>query len=105
MSNREQILHKKITEALHPEHLHVLNESHKHNVPVGSESHFKIIIVSSKFATLNRIDRHKLVHLVLEDDLKSGIHALSLNLYTPEEWRLKAGVAPKTPECLGNHKP
>lgn len=105
MSNREQILNQKITEALHPEYLNILNESHKHGVPKGSETHFKIVIVSSKFAPLKRLDRHKLVHQILVEDLKSGIHALSLNLYTPEEWRLQSGIAPKTPDCLGSHKP
>lgn len=36
-------------QVLQPQFLEVINESHKHNVPVGSESHFKVTIVSSEF--------------------------------------------------------
>jgi stress-induced morphogen len=30
-------------------HLDVVNESHKHNVPKGSESHFNVLVVSDAF--------------------------------------------------------
>ena len=30
-------------------HLDVVNESHKHNVPKGSESHFNLLVVSDAF--------------------------------------------------------
>ena len=45
-----------ITEALsknlNPIHLEVINESYMHNVPKGSESHFKVLVVSDKFTDL-----------------------------------------------------
>jgi BolA protein len=34
----------KITDALSPEFLEVANESHMHNVPPDSESHFKVTV-------------------------------------------------------------
>lgn len=34
---------------LQPEILEVINESNNHNVPPGSESHFKVIVVSNAF--------------------------------------------------------
>ena len=48
MSLQEQI-ESKIKTALIPSHLEIINESHKHNVPPDSESHFKLVIVSSAF--------------------------------------------------------
>jgi BolA protein len=48
----EHAIHKKLMETLNPVHLHILNESHMHNVPPGSETHFKVVVVSDKFNNL-----------------------------------------------------
>ena len=41
------------------DHLSVENESHMHNVAPGSESHFKVTIVSPSFDELMLIKRHR----------------------------------------------
>ena len=33
----------KLTEAFKPIHLDIINESYMHNVPKGSETHFKVL--------------------------------------------------------------
>lgn len=38
-----------LTENLNPTHLEVINESYMHNVPKGSETHFKVLVVSNEF--------------------------------------------------------
>lgn len=38
----EAAITAKLSAAFDPSHLHVLNESGNHNVPPGSESHFKV---------------------------------------------------------------
>jgi stress-induced morphogen len=43
----------------------VINESHLHNTPLNSETHFKLIIVTDDFVGLKLIERHKKVHKVL----------------------------------------
>ena len=40
------IIEKKLRDNLSPSFLEVINESNMHNVPSGSESHFKVIVVS-----------------------------------------------------------
>lgn len=45
----ENSIRKKLSESLTPHHLDVLNESYMHNVPKGSETHFKVVVVSDKF--------------------------------------------------------
>lgn len=45
----EKTIREKITSALDPVHLEVINESYMHNVPRGSETHFKVVVVSKKF--------------------------------------------------------
>ncbi len=83
---------------LEPKMLEVVNESYKHNVPKDAESHFKIIAISDKFNNLTRIARHKMIFTILETELKS-IHALSLALYTPDEWQQNPNKTHLTPPC------
>jgi len=59
----------KLTEAFAPQHLEVLNESSGHNVPAGSESHFKVVVVSERFAGQPPLERHRLVNTALVDEL------------------------------------
>ena len=39
----------KLSSALSPLHLDVLNESHMHSVPPNSETHFKVTVVAAAF--------------------------------------------------------
>ena len=45
----ECAVRKKLQSHLEPVHLDILNESYMHNVPRGSETHFKVVIISDKF--------------------------------------------------------
>jgi len=92
----------KLTDAFSPEHLEVVNESYMHNVPEGSESHFKVTIVCDDFAGKMLVARHRMVNKVLEDELKK-IHALALHTMTMDEW-FKKGKAPDSPLCMGGSK-
>ena len=89
---------QKLKMAFQPEHLEVINESSSHNVPPGSESHFKVIMVSPAFSGANLVARHRQVYTVLAEEMKSSIHALSLQIHTPEEWTEKVS---QSPPCLG----
>ena len=96
----QQTITRKLEDELHPEHLEVINESFMHNVPEGSESHFKVVIISDAFENKMLIARHRLVNKVLEDELNGSIHALALHTMTKEEWH-KKGNAPDSPKCMG----
>ena len=98
--NMQSTITQKLEEALSPEHLEVINESHMHNVPPGSESHFKVVVVSPEFEGKTLIARHRLVNAALQDELDGGIHALALHTMTMQEWFDK-GKAPESPPCLG----
>ncbi len=82
----QQTITSKLEQALSPQHLEVINESHMHNVPDGSESHFKVVIVSDGFKDKMLVARHRLVYKALEHELKGGIHALALHSLTMEVW-------------------
>lgn len=100
MSTRERI-EIKIRDNLTPAHMEVVNESHLHNVPEGSESHFKVVVVSEVFRGETLIGRHRRVNQLLREEFGTGLHALALHTMTPEEWFKKGGAVPRTPDCMG----
>ncbi|MDQ7074024.1 MAG: BolA/IbaG family iron-sulfur metabolism protein [Gammaproteobacteria bacterium] len=95
---------EKLQAELHPTHLEVVNESHMHNVPANSESHFKVTIVSAQFEGKMLIARHRLINKVLASELDGGIHALALHTLTATEWQKKAGQVTDSPPCHGGSK-
>ncbi|MBS1269360.1 MAG: DNA-binding transcriptional regulator BolA [Gammaproteobacteria bacterium] len=97
-------LERKLRKSLNPVHLEVINESHMHNVPEGSESHFKVVIVAEAFENQSRVARHRLVNDSVAAELQAGIHAFSINAMTPPEWLDKGGRATESPPCLGGSK-
>lgn len=97
----QEVIETKLHKAFNPEYLKVINESYMHNVPAGSESHFKVIIVSPSFAGNRLIARHRQVNEALMDELSLHIHALSIHTYTPEEWKAQENGAPDSPMCMG----
>ncbi len=102
MSKQQQI-EARLQDRFKPTHLEVVNESHMHNVPPGSESHFKVTLVSEQFDGQMLIKRHRAVNQAMAE-LMDQIHALALHTMTPEEWFAKGGQAPESPPCLGGGK-
>jgi len=100
---RSNRIHNSLSQAFMPLELRVEDESHTHQVPVGAESHFKVLIVSNQFNTLTRIARHRAVNSVLNSEFQSGLHALSLFLYTPDEWI--GQTLPHSPACKHQRHP
>ncbi|UBH27284.1 BolA family protein [Aeromonas enteropelogenes] len=96
----QEHIEAKLTAALTPSLLEVINESHMHRVEPGSESHFKVVIVSPQFEGLRLLARHRLINEVLAPELAGPVHALALHTYTESEWQQK-GQAPRTPSCVG----
>ena len=94
---------QKLTKQFAPVHLQVLNESNSHSVPKGSETHFKVVIVSAVFANESLLARHRQVNDALAEELHSGVHALSIVAKTPEQWATSSSV-PASPVCLGGSK-
>ncbi|HMT92761.1 BolA/IbaG family iron-sulfur metabolism protein [uncultured Thiothrix sp.] len=93
----------KLRQAFNPEILEVINESHLHNVPPGSESHFKVVIVSEQFIDKRLVARHRLVNQALANEL-AAIHALALHTLTPDEYFKRAGAIADSPLCMGGSK-
>jgi len=97
-------IERKIRAFLSPEYLDVINESHMHNVPPGSESHFKVVVVSPVFDDLGRVQRHQRMNALLADELAGPVHALSMETLTAPEWAAKGGQHMESPACHGGSK-
>ena len=89
---------------LQPQVCIVENESDKHNVPPGSESHFKVTIVSDQFTDKSLLARQRLINQILQTELQTKIHALAMYTLSPSEWKNKLDnnmdIAP-SPPCMG----
>ncbi len=99
----QQTIESRLNSSFSIEHLAIENESHMHTVAPGSESHFKVTIVSADFRELMLIRRHRLVNKALEQELQT-IHALALHTMTPEEWLTRAGKVADSAQCRGGGK-
>ena len=79
----------KLEEAFAPLELEITDESSKHAGHGGwrpqGETHFHVRAVSADFAGLTRMARQRAVYALLKDEFAAGLHALSLDLKTPEE--------------------
>jgi BolA family transcriptional regulator, general stress-responsive regulator len=78
----------KLTQAFAPEKLEVIDESHLHAGHSGArpegETHFRVVIISKKFAQQNLVARHRMVNEVLSDELKGRVHALAISASPPD---------------------
>ena len=87
----------KLTAALAPVALEVIDESHKHAGHIGhpgsghpgamssSETHFQVKVVADAFIGKTRLARHRLINELLAEDLRSGVHALAIEARAPGE--------------------
>ncbi|XP_048362967.1 bolA-like protein 1 [Sphaerodactylus townsendi] len=99
----EAAIRAKLQEALQPVHLEVMNDSHMHDVPRGSETHFRVAVASRSFEGLSLIHRHRLVNDILQEELAGPVHALSIQAKTPQQWEKHPAVG-RSPPCLGGAK-
>jgi BolA protein len=97
----QETIESKLADAIELKHLEVINESGNHNVPPGSESHFKVVLVADEFEGTRLVGRHRRVNQVLADELAEQVHALAIHTYTEDEWRSRNGDAPMSPPCMG----
>jgi BolA family transcriptional regulator, general stress-responsive regulator len=102
--SRAQRIHQLINQALNPSFLQVENESNKHHVPKDAETHFHLLIVAEEFNNLPKIARHRMLNKLLAAEFNSGLHALSLHLYTATEWEDSKRIAIKSPSCLDGYR-
>ena len=70
-----------------PAHLEVRDDSAAHagHASAGGKGHFRLRIVSTCFAGLKPLQRHRLVNEVLSPLFATEVHALAMETLTPDE--------------------
>lgn len=86
----QERIQEKLARALQPSVLDIVNDSSRHAGHMGDdgsgESHFRVTVVSGVFNGQNRVARQRMVYDLLAEEMKGGIHALSIKALTPDEY-------------------
>ena len=87
--SRVEMIREKLTLALAPESLEIIDRSSEHAGHEGAKSgggHFDVIIVAKAFSDMGTVQRHRAIYDALGDAMQTEIHALSIRAYSPEEF-------------------
>jgi stress-induced morphogen len=91
MKNRYERIQEILETAFKPTLLEIVDESAKHanhagrnGLPAG-ETHYQVRMVAASLQGQSRVARSRAVHEALDGEFKTGLHALSLKLQTPDE--------------------
>ncbi len=87
-ATRLERLTDRLSRALEPEQLEVVDDSHRHAGHAGAadgRGHFTVLIASPRFAGLGTLRRHRLVYEAVGDMMTTDIHALSIQALAPGE--------------------
>lgn len=89
MSRRSDRIREALAAAFAPAEVTVVDESHRHAGHAGArpegETHYRVRVVSPAFAGMSRLARSRAAHAALAAEFAGGLHALALELRTPEE--------------------
>jgi BolA protein len=84
-----EIIRQKLSVALTPSRLDVVDDSARHaghaGAQPGGETHFNVLVISERFAGMGRVERQRLVYALLREEMAGPIHALALVTRTAAE--------------------
>lgn len=89
MSGTAELMRQRLA-ALAPARLEIVDDSAAHAGHAGAAAgggHFRLYIVSGRFAGLDTLARHRLVYQLMGDLMNGRIHALGIEARTPDESR------------------
>ncbi len=87
---RVALIRERLAAAFGAGEVEVQDESHLHVGHAGAregKGHFRVRIVSDRFAGLRALQRHRLVYEALGDLMQTDIHALAVAAVTADEAR------------------
>lgn len=86
MSGIDALLRERLA-PLAPTEFTLIDDSARHAGHAGAREggHYRLRLVSAAFAGHGPLARHRLVHALVADLMRSRIHALSIEARTPDE--------------------
>ncbi len=73
--------------ALEPIQFEIADDSARHagHAGAGGGGHYRLTIISARFAGKSTLERHRMIYSALQDLMQHGIHALNIRAYAPDE--------------------
>ena len=87
-ADRISKIEQKLQQALEPDSLDIVDDSHLHAGHAGAKNgggHYTVTLVSQKFSGKTPIQRHRMVYEALNEMMQKEIHALNIKACTPDE--------------------
>jgi BolA protein len=90
-----EILRDKLTRALTPLELDIVDDSDKHrgHKGAGGGGHYSVRIVSAAFEGKPLVARHRQVYAAVAEEMRGAVHALAIEALTPAEAEAEAARA------------
>ena len=89
LGERGRRIYAKLEREFSPSELQVIDESNQHAGHVGSrpggETHFRVLVRAVAFEGKSRIERHRMIHEALAEELAGGVHALAIFAHGAQE--------------------
>jgi len=86
---RALTIEQELRRQLDATHVEVIDDSARHADHLGAEGgrgHFRVVVVSERFAGLSRVEAQRLVYRALGSLMATDIHALEMQTFTPQAW-------------------
>ncbi|HVY66901.1 MAG TPA: BolA family protein [Gammaproteobacteria bacterium] len=87
-AERIALIRQRLQDTFAPEALEIIDDSHKHAGHAGARDgrgHFRVRIVSRRFAGTKTLERHRMVYAALGPLMQTDIHALSVDAQSPDD--------------------
>ena len=82
--NRKQRINEILSKKFNDFLLEIIDNSNLHkghnNFTGNDETHIKIILTKKNKILINRLDIHRIINNLLEDEFKSGLHSLEIKI-------------------------
>jgi BolA protein len=87
MTDRISMIRERLSGALSPTRLEIVDESHKHAGHAGARGggHFAVVVESAAFTGKTLIQRHRMIYDAMGDAMHHEIHAMSIKALAPDE--------------------
>lgn len=95
--NMQEQIEQKLIRAFDPVHLEVIDESHEHKMPKGSQTNFRAVVVSEYFIGKSRNERHTKVYRALLEELDGLIKTFTVRTYDTRQWQGRDCSLPSEP--------
>jgi len=93
----KQQIEQKLIKAFDPVHLEVIDESHEHKMPRGSQTNFSAVVVSEYYLGKSRHERHTKVYRALLKELDGLIKTFTVRTYDTRQWQGRECFLPSAP--------